>query len=98
MPYSASGISVRGARGVGSRIGGRGALLRSLHGLLRRVQRFGEHRAATPAERLWAARLADALDSAYVRAAEDPGARASLVAANRRANVSRKTPLLEAES
>ena len=75
-----------------SRIHGRGALLRSLRGVLRRTERFGIHRASTADERRWAARLADSLESALRDALESPGARASLEAANRRADVSRKSP------
>jgi hypothetical protein len=47
-----------------SRVAGRGALLRSLRGLVRRVERFGVHRARSVEERRWAARLADRLDDA----------------------------------
>lgn len=43
------------------RVKGRPALLRRLRGLLVAAHRFGRHRATSPAERLWAARLVDGL-------------------------------------
>ena len=38
----------------GSRIAGRGRLLRSLRSLVQRAERFARHRASTPDERAWA--------------------------------------------
>jgi hypothetical protein len=81
-----------GARGVASRIRGRGSLLRSLRALCRRLERFALHRAATAEEQLWSGRLADRLEAAMTEALESPGARASLAAVDRRATVSRKVP------
>jgi hypothetical protein len=81
-----TGKPVRG----GSRVGGRGVLLRSLRGLVRRVERFGIHRARSVDDRAWAARLADHLDAAMVEALAAPGAVASLTVAEHRAAVSRK--------
>lgn len=75
---------------LSSRVAGRGALLRSLRMLLRRVERFAAHRARCPEDRDWAAKLADRLDAALTDAAAAPGARASLVIAERRAEVNRK--------
>lgn len=43
------------------RVKGRPALLRRLRGLLVAAHRFGRHRATSPGERLWAARLVDGL-------------------------------------
>jgi hypothetical protein len=71
-------------RGAGSRIAGRGALLRSLRALLRRVQRFGEHRAASPEEQVWTARLHDRLSAAFADGTSSESARASLAAYDRR--------------
>lgn len=79
--------------GVGSRIVGRGRLLVSLRALLRRVQKFAEHRAGTSDERAWAARLGDDLEAAYVAGLSAPGARAGLDAVDRRRSVSRKQRL-----
>jgi hypothetical protein len=76
---------------VSTRVPGRGALLRSLRGLLRRVDRFALHRARTSEETRWAARLADRLEAAFTDALETPGVGASLAAADRRAHVSAKT-------
>ena len=67
-----------------SRITGRGAILRSLRGLVRRCERYGEHRAATPDERRWTAHLADALQAAFTAAGSAPDAHASLAAYDRR--------------
>lgn len=75
-----------------SRIAGRGALLRSLRGLLRRIERYAEHRATTSHEQRWAARLADALDAAYVTGLSASGAQSALDAVDQRRAVSRKTP------
>lgn len=47
-----------------SRVRGRPALVRRLRGLLLAVHRYGRHRATTPAECLWAARLIDSLTAA----------------------------------
>jgi hypothetical protein len=46
---------------VPSRIRGRAALLRRLHGLARAAWRFGQHRARTPDEQHFAAVLLDGL-------------------------------------
>jgi hypothetical protein len=79
-----------------SRIAGRGGLLRSLRILVRRVDRFGQHRAATATERSWSHRLADALEAAYRVAAGDPKARASLAHADDRSKARRKVHRTEA--
>lgn len=73
-------LPFRSARTIpgASRIAGRGALLRSLRLLLRRLERYGEHRAATPDERRWAIRLLDCLNLGFTEAIAAPGARASL--------------------
>ncbi len=55
------------------RIKGRPALPRSLAGLLVRVYRFGLHRATTPGDRKWAARVADAVAAALAAAREPDG-------------------------
>jgi hypothetical protein len=75
-----------------SRIAGPGALLRSLRGLLRRVERFGVHWARTDDERRWAARLADGLEVLLTEALAAPGTEASLQVADQRAGVGRKAP------
>jgi hypothetical protein len=80
-----------------SRIPGRGGLLRSLDGVLRWTDRFVMHRASTADERRWAARLADTLETPIRDALESPGARASLEAVTRRADISRKTRAAEAQ-
>jgi hypothetical protein len=77
-------------KGHGSRIKGQGAILRSLRQLVRRVDRYGQHRAATPNEWGWCNRLADDLELAY-RRASTPQSMASLDAVNRRVRLSRKT-------
>jgi len=74
-----------------SRIRGRGALLRSLLALLRRVRRYGEHRAATVEEQRWTARLHDDLTAACEEAMASDGARASLRAVDERRRLSSKT-------
>ena len=74
-----------------SRVAGQGPLLRSLRSLLRRVERFGLHRAGTREAQRWAARLADRLEAAFTDALQTPEVRASLTAADRRAHVSAKT-------
>jgi hypothetical protein len=82
-----------------SRIRGRGALLRSLRSLCRRVERFGVHRAAARDEQLWAVRLADRFEAAFTEALDSPGARVSLAAVDRRASLRRKTsPALDLET
>lgn len=78
-----------------SRVVGRGRLLRSLRSLLRRVERFAQHRARTSEETRWAARLADRLEAAFADALETPESRSHLAAADRRARVSAKTSPLE---
>jgi hypothetical protein len=77
-------------RGVASRIRGRGALLRSLRGLVIRAHRYGVYRAATADERGWAARLCDDLTGALQTAAATPPAQDSLAAADRHAARTRK--------
>ena len=77
-------------RAPGSRIHGRGALLRTFRALIRRLDRYREHRAATPDEQLWAARLHDALEAAFAAAAADASAAASLRAVDARRSISRK--------
>ena len=77
--------------GTASRIGGQGRLLRSLAALVRRVDKFSQHRAATPAEWRWCNVLADQLEVAYCTALT-PAAQASLAAVDRRADRSRKGP------
>ncbi len=76
---------------AGSRIAGRGSLLRTLRALLRRVQRFAEHRAGTGDEQRWAARLYDELDAAFNVAVSAPGASASLRMVDERRRISSKT-------
>jgi hypothetical protein len=71
---------------------GRGAILRSLRGLVRRVERFGERRARTPEDRAWSHRLADALDAAFREALAVPGGREALAAVDQRRARARKTP------
>jgi hypothetical protein len=83
-------VPERRAHGVASRIRGRGAIVRSLQGLLIRVHRFGRLRATADEERRWAGRLIDRLEVAVREAMETPEVRASLHAAERRAAVSRK--------
>lgn len=78
-------------RGVGSRIAGRGSLLRSLRALLRRVRRYGEHRAASPDEQRWMARLYDGLTAVFDEAMTSDSARASLRAVDERRRISSKT-------
>lgn len=85
---------VRGA----SRIAGRGALLPTLRALIRRVERFGEHRASTADERGWAARMADQLDSVFDHALQSYAARSSLAARDCRSAVTGKTPAATHES
>ncbi len=67
-------------RGVSSRIAGRGALLRSVRGLLRRVGRSAVHRAATLEEQQWTARFYDDLEAALTAGLASDVARSSLVA------------------
>lgn len=81
------------SRGVGSRIQGCGALLRSLRGLLGGVERYGQHRAATAAERVWSVQLPDALGRAWTETIKNPGARSSFAFASARARVARKSPV-----
>jgi hypothetical protein len=73
-----------------SRIAGRGRLLRSLRTLLRRVEKYGVHRASTPEERRWSIRLADTLEAAWEEALKDLRAESSLAAADERARIGRK--------
>jgi len=73
-----------------SRLVGRGAILRALRGLLIRAQRYGVYRATTPDDQMWAARLADHLEAALRETLDAPGARASLNAAEARAQRSSK--------
>jgi hypothetical protein len=73
-----------------SRIAGRGAIARSLAGLILRVSRYARARAATSDERQWAAKLADRLDAAYREALDSPGAPGALAAADARAGRARK--------
>jgi hypothetical protein len=54
-----------------TRVKGRPALLRSLRGLLVRAHRYASARATTDTDRLWSARLIDALTLAVQTA--DPG-------------------------
>jgi hypothetical protein len=75
-----------------SRIAGRGALLRSLRGLIGRIRRYGEHRAATADEQRWTAKLYDELEAAYLAALSVPAARASLTAYDERRRRSCKVP------
>jgi hypothetical protein len=77
-------------KGVASRIVGRGRLLRSLRALVRRVDRFGQHRVSTHEELRWANVLADHLDRAFLAALTEE-ARVSLAHADRRAGVSQKS-------
>ena len=79
------------SRGAGSRIAGRGALLRSLRALLGRVRRFGEHRATSAEEQRWTGVLCDRLTVAFDDALTAPGARAGLRAVDERRRVSSKT-------
>src|SRR4051812_26110055 len=83
---------IRGA----SRIAGRGALLRSLRGLVRRVLRYGEHRATTADEQRWTAKLCDQLEAAYNAALSAPAARASLTTYDERRR--RSSKLFDADS
>lgn len=73
------------------RIAGRGALLRSLRALLRRIERYGEHRAVRADERRWAARLFDELSAAYANALTADAARAALLAYDQRRRGAQKT-------
>jgi hypothetical protein len=50
---------------------GQAALTKSLSLLFLRCVRFSQHRARTPAERAWAARLADELAAALAAAREN---------------------------
>lgn len=56
---------------------GRPALVRRLYGLLLAVHRYGRHRARTPDERRWTARLIDALEQARQMAVTSPTTDAS---------------------
>jgi hypothetical protein len=47
-----------------TRVKGRPALTRRLRGLILAVHRYGRHRARTPGERIWTARLLDRLQAA----------------------------------
>ena len=67
-----------------------GSLLRSLRALVRRVDRFAQHRAATADERGWSNVLAYDLEAAYRRALT-PQALASLAYADRKASIAQKT-------
>lgn len=93
---SATRIGILTRSRLPSRITGRGALLRSLRGLLRRIERYAEHRATTSQEQRWAARVADDLETTYLWALSAPWAQAALDAVDRRRAVSRKTPAVEA--
>lgn len=73
-----------------SRIPGQGRLVRSLRSLLRRVERYGVHRARTVDEHTWACAVADGLERVYSLALTSASARASLHVADRRASVSHK--------
>lgn len=72
-----------------SRIKGRGALIRSLRGLVIRVGRYAQHRAQPGTEQQWAARLFDAL-RVTLHEADDPTVHADLARVERRARLSRK--------
>lgn len=61
-----------------------------LRGLVIRVARYAEYRAASASEHAWAACLFDQLTDALREAADDPAVRASLAAADRRVAVSQK--------
>ena len=77
--------------GAGSRIAGRGSLLRALRRLIRRLDRFAQHRAATAEELAWAANLADGLNAAWTAALNSPSAAASLRAVDERRRIASKT-------
>lgn len=85
IPFVALGIPPRA-----SRIAGRGRLLRSLRALLGRINRFAAHRAGTDAERRWACAFGDAVQQALDVGLQDAGARAALLAVDRRRDISRK--------
>jgi hypothetical protein len=88
----------RGGEGANlwpTRVAGAGSLLPSLRLLLRRVERFARHRARTTEETRWEALLADSLEAALADALETPGVRANLAVADRRAQVSARTPRIE---
>ena len=78
-------------KGTASRIVGQGGILRSLAALVRRVDKFSQHRASTPEEWAWCHRLADQLERAYCTALT-PAAQASLDAVDARCATARKTP------
>jgi len=75
-----------------SRVAGRGAIARSLAGLIIRVSRFAVARAATADDQRWAAALADRLHAAYREAMAAPGVASALTAADARADCRRKVP------
>ena len=58
------GVDPAVIRAMRTRVKGRPALIRRLHGLRLAVSRYGRLRAETDADRRWAACLADALDAA----------------------------------
>jgi hypothetical protein len=78
-------------KGAASRVVGQGRILRSLAALVRRVDKFSQHRASTADEWTWANRLADALEKAYCLSLT-PAAQASLDAVDARCAAARKTP------
>lgn len=77
--------SVEHRLGSASRIKGRGAIVRSLRGLMIRTQRYSVHRARGPEEQMWAARLTDRLAQALEEAIAAPGVDACLAAVDARA-------------
>jgi hypothetical protein len=60
--------------------------------LMRRVDRYGEHRATAAHEQQWAAHLFDQLSVAYQDAVRSDAARASLQAYDARRQAAQKTP------
>jgi hypothetical protein len=78
-------------RGAGSRIAGRGSVLRTLRAVIRRLERYDVYRATTTEEHVWAARLHDELSAAFNAAVAAPGAASSLRMVDERRRVSSKT-------
>ncbi len=74
-----------------SRIAGRGRLLRSVQALVRRIERFALHRAATDDEQQWARQIADALEQVLRLGSQSSSARHGLASVDARVAVRRKT-------
>jgi hypothetical protein len=78
-------------RGAGSRVHGRGRLLRSLRLLIRRSEKFTTCRADSLDEQAWARQFCDGLDLVWLASTRSEAARLALDAVDRRATIQRKT-------